>query len=162
MSGIQTYIPTALEVTDRAVEKVQSLKTEEQNDDLKLRVYVTGGGCSGFQYGFSFEDTMAEDDTLVSRNGVTVLVDSLSFQYLAGSTVDYEVGLMGSRFLITNPNASTTCGCGASFSIHPPIWAASKRPKCGCPIRNPQTSYRPGICLCSADHKPAPFHGSCP
>ena len=117
MSGIQTYIPTALEVTDRAVEKVQSLKTEEQNDDLKLGVYVTGGGCSGFQYGFSFEDTMAEDDTLVSRNGVTVLVDSLSFQYLAGSTVDYEVGLMGSRFLITNPNASTTCGCGASFSI---------------------------------------------
>jgi iron-sulfur cluster insertion protein len=117
MSGIQTYIPTALEVTDRAVEKVQSLKTEEQNDDLKLRVYVTGGGCSGFQYGFSFEDTMAEDDTLVSRNGVTVLIDSLSFQYLTGSTVDYEVGLMGSRFLITNPNASTTCGCGASFSI---------------------------------------------
>ena len=117
MSGIQTYIPTALEVTDRAVEKVQSLKTEEQNDDLKLSVYVTGGGCSGFQYGFSFEDTMAEDDTLVSRNGVTVLVDSLSFQYLAGSTVDYEIGLMGSRFLITNPNASTTCGCGASFSI---------------------------------------------
>ena len=117
MSGIQTYIPTALEVTDRAVEKVQSLKTEEQNDDLKLRVYVTVGGCSGFQYGFSFEDTMAEDDTLVSRNGVTVLVDSLSFQYLAGSTVDYEIGLMGSRFLITNPNASTTCGCGASFSI---------------------------------------------
>ncbi len=117
MSGIQTYIPTALEVTDRAVEKVQSLKTEEQNDDLKLRVYVTGGGCSGFQYGFSFEDTMAEDDTLVSRNGVTVLVYSLSFQYLAGSTVDYEIGLMGSRFLITNPNASTTCGCGASFSI---------------------------------------------
>jgi len=117
MSGIQTYIPTALEVTDRAVEKVQSLKTEEQNDDLKLRVYVTGGGCSGFQYGFSFEDTMAEDDTLVSRNGVTVLVDSLSFQYLAGSTVDYEIGLMGSRFLITNPNASTTCGCGSSFSI---------------------------------------------
>lgn len=117
MSGIQTYIPTALEVTDRAVEKVQSLKTEEENDDLKLRVYVTGGGCSGFQYGFSFEDTMAEDDTLVSRDGVTVLVDSLSFQYLAGSTVDYEVGLMGSRFLVTNPNASTTCGCGASFSI---------------------------------------------
>jgi iron-sulfur cluster insertion protein len=117
MSGIQTYIPAALEVTDRAVEKVQILKTEEENEDLKLRVYVTGGGCSGFQYGFSFEDAMAEDDTQVSRDGVTVLVDSLSFQYLAGSTVDYEVGLMGSRFLITNPNASTTCGCGASFSI---------------------------------------------
>jgi iron-sulfur cluster insertion protein len=96
---------------------VKNLKLEEENDNLKLRVFVTGGGCSGFQYGFTFEEDSAEDDTLVSRDGVTVLVDSLSFQYLAGSTVDYEVGLMGSRFLITNPNASTTCGCGASFSI---------------------------------------------
>ena len=117
MSGIQTYIPSALEVTDSAIAKVQSLKSEEENENLKLRVYVTGGGCSGFQYGFSFEDSMAEDDTPVSREGVTVRVDSLSFQYLAGSTVDYEVGLMGSRFIITNPNASTTCGCGASFTI---------------------------------------------
>ena len=117
MSGIQTYIPSALEVTDNAIAKVQSLKSEEENENLKLRVYVTGGGCSGFQYGFSFEDSMAEDDTPVSREGVTVLVDSLSFQYLAGSTVDYEVGLMGSCFIITNPNASTTCGCGASFTI---------------------------------------------
>ncbi|MDG1164924.1 MAG: iron-sulfur cluster insertion protein ErpA [Porticoccaceae bacterium] len=117
MSGIQTFTPTALDVTERAVAKVQSLKAEEDNEGLKLRVYVTGGGCSGFQYGFSFEDTMAEDDTPVSRDGVTVLIDSLSFQYLAGSTVDYEEGLMGSRFVITNPNASTTCGCGASFSI---------------------------------------------
>ena len=106
-----------LDVTERAVAKVHSLKTEEGNDELKLRVYVTGGGCSGFQYGFSFEDIMAEDDTPVSKDGVTVLVDSLSYQYLAGSTVDYEEGLMGSRFIITNPNASTTCGCGASFSI---------------------------------------------
>ena len=117
MSGIQTYIPSALEVTDSAIAKVQSLKSDEENENLKLRVYVTGGGCSGFQYGFSFEDNMAEDDTPVSREGVTVLVDSLSFQYLVGSTVDYEVGLMGSRFIITNPNASTTCGCGASFTI---------------------------------------------
>ncbi|HAZ78392.1 MAG TPA: iron-sulfur cluster insertion protein ErpA [Porticoccaceae bacterium] len=117
MSVIQTYIPSALEVTDSAIAKVQSLKSEEDNENLKLRVYVTGGGCSGFQYGFSFEDTMAEDDTPVIRDGVTVVIDSLSFQYLAGSTVDYEVGLMGSRFVITNPNASTTCGCGASFSI---------------------------------------------
>jgi iron-sulfur cluster insertion protein len=117
MSGIQTFTPSALEVTDSAVAKVQSLKAEEDNEDLKLRVYVTGGGCSGFQYGFSFEDIMAVDDTPVSREGVTVLIDSLSFQYLAGSTVDYEEGLMGSRFIITNPNASTTCGCGASFSI---------------------------------------------
>ncbi len=117
MSGIQTFTPTALDVTDSAVAKVKSLKAEEDNSELKLRVYVTGGGCSGFQYGFSFEEAMAEDDTPVSRDGVTVLVDSLSFQYLAGSTVDYEEGLMGSRFIITNPNASTTCGCGASFSI---------------------------------------------
>ena len=84
---------------------------------MKLRVFVTGGGCSGFQYGFSFEDAMAEDDTQVTKNDVTVLVDSLSYQYLVGATVDYEEGLMGSRFLITNPNASTTCGCGSSFSI---------------------------------------------
>ncbi len=117
MSGIQTFTPTVLDVTERAVAKVHNLKTEEGNDELKLRVYVTGGGCSGFQYGFSFEDIMAEDDTPVSKDGVTVLVDSLSYQYLAGSTVDYEEGLMGSRFIITNPNASTTCGCGASFSI---------------------------------------------
>ena len=117
MSVIQTFTPSALIVTDRAVTKVQSLKAEENNEDLKLRVYVTGGGCSGFQYGFSFESEMAEDDTPVSRDGVTVLIDSLSYQYLAGSTVDYKVDLMGSRFVITNPNASTTCGCGASFSI---------------------------------------------
>ena len=116
MSGVQTYIPSVIEVTDRAVEKVQSLKTEEENDNLKLRVYVTGGGCSGFQYGFSFDDEVAETDTAISRDGVTVLVDYLSFQYLSGSTVDYEVGLFGSKFLITNPNAKTTCGCGASFT----------------------------------------------
>jgi iron-sulfur cluster insertion protein len=117
MSGIETFTPSILEVTENAVAKVQSLKLEEDNEELKLRVYVTGGGCSGFQYGFSFEDVMAEDDTAVTRDGITVLIDSLSYQYLAGSTVDYEEGLMGSRFLITNPNASTTCGCGASFSI---------------------------------------------
>jgi iron-sulfur cluster insertion protein len=117
MSGIETFTPSVLDVTENAVAKVQSLKLEEDNEELKLRVYVTGGGCSGFQYGFSFEDVMAEDDTAVTRDGITVLIDSLSYQYLAGSTVDYEEGLMGSRFLITNPNASTTCGCGASFSI---------------------------------------------
>ena len=117
MSGIETFTPSVLQVTENAVTKVQSLKLEEDNEELKLRVYVTGGGCSGFQYGFSFEDVMAEDDTAVTRDGITVLIDSLSYQYLAGSTVDYEEGLMGSRFLITNPNASTTCGCGASFSI---------------------------------------------
>ena len=117
MSGLQTFTPSVLEITDSAIAKVQSLRAEEDNQDLKLRVYVTGGGCSGFQYGFSFEENMAEDDTPVSRQGVTVLIDSLSYQYLVGSTVDYEESLMGSKFVITNPNASTTCGCGASFTI---------------------------------------------
>ncbi len=117
MSGIQTFTPSVLEITDGAIAKVQSLRLEEDNQELKLRVYVTGGGCSGFQYGFSFEENMAEGDTPVSRDGVTVLIDSLSYQYLVGSTVDYEEGLMGSKFVITNPNATTTCGCGASFTI---------------------------------------------
>ncbi len=117
MSGIQTFTPSILEITAAAAAKVRNLQAEEDNQDLKLRVYVTGGGCSGFQYGFSFEEMMAEDDTAVSRDGIIVLIDSLSYQYLAGSTVDYEEGLMGSKFVISNPNAATTCGCGASFSI---------------------------------------------
>ena len=106
-----------MSLTDSAAAKVQSLIAEEGNPQLKLRVFVTGGGCSGFQYGFSFDEEVADDDTLIENKGASLLVDPLSYQYLVGSTVDYEVGLMGSRFLITNPNASTTCGCGASFSI---------------------------------------------
>lgn len=117
MSVVAEYTPEVLRLTDRAVAKVKSLVEEEENPSLKLRVYVTGGGCSGFQYGFSFEDEAAEDDTLVQKEGVTALVDPLSYQYLAGSEVDYQEGLEGSRFVINNPNASTTCGCGASFSI---------------------------------------------
>ena len=117
MSVIETFTPSVLEITQSAVAKIQNLRDEEDNPQLMLRVYVTGGGCSGFQYGFSFEESIAEDDTQVSREGVTVLVDSLSYQYLVGSTVDYEESLMGSKFMITNPNASTTCGCGASFTI---------------------------------------------
>ncbi len=117
MSVIQTFTPPPLRVTDNAVAKVRNLVEEEGNPDLKLRVFVTGGGCSGFQYGFSFDEVTAEDDTVIERGGVQVLVDSLSFQYLAGAEVDYEEGLQGSRFLINNPNASTTCGCGASFSV---------------------------------------------
>ena len=117
MSVIETFTPSVLEITQSAVAKIQTLRDEEDNPQLMLRVYVTGGGCSGFQYGFSFEETIAEDDTQVSREGVTVLVDSLSYQYLVGSTVDYEESLMGSKFMITNPNASTTCGCGASFTL---------------------------------------------
>ena len=96
---------------------MQQLVAEEENQELKLRVYITGGGCSGFQYGFSFEEQAAEDDAAIERDGVTLLVDPMSFQYLAGSEVDYTEGLEGSRFVVNNPNAATTCGCGASFSI---------------------------------------------
>ncbi|MEH6471604.1 MAG: iron-sulfur cluster insertion protein ErpA [Halopseudomonas sp.] len=103
--------------TDAAAAKVKSLIEEEQNDDLKLRVFVTGGGCSGFSYGFSFDEQMSDDDTTVEKNGVMLLVDPMSFQYLAGSEVDYKEGLQGSQFVIKNPNATTTCGCGSSFSI---------------------------------------------
>lgn len=117
MSVIETFTPTSLQVTNSAVAKVKSLIDEEGNPDLKLRVFVTGGGCSGFQYGFSFDEALAEDDTLVEKDGIAVVVDPLSFQYLAGSTVDYEEGLQGSRFTVTNPNATTTCGCGSSFSV---------------------------------------------
>jgi iron-sulfur cluster insertion protein len=117
MSVAETYTPTALQVTSAAVHKVQELIDEEGNDELKLRVFVTGGGCSGFQYGFTFDELAADDDTAVEKEGVVVLVDPMSFQYLAGSEVDYTEGLEGSRFVINNPNATTTCGCGSSFSV---------------------------------------------
>jgi iron-sulfur cluster insertion protein len=118
MSVAETFDPTAiLQVTERAVHKVQSLLEEEANDELKLRVFVTGGGCSGFQYGFTFDELVAEDDTQVEKDGVVVLVDPMSFQYLAGAEVDYTEGLEGSRFVVSNPNATTTCGCGSSFSV---------------------------------------------
>jgi iron-sulfur cluster insertion protein len=103
--------------TDNAAAKVSELIAEEDNPDLKLRVYVTGGGCSGFQYGFTFDEEANDDDTQVIKNGVTVLVDSMSVQYLSGAEIDYTDGLSGSQFVIRNPNASTTCGCGSSFSV---------------------------------------------
>ena len=117
MSGPEIYTPQALLVSDSAVAKVKSLIDEEGNNDLKLRVYVTGGGCSGFQYGFTFDEVVAEDDSVIERDGIKVLVDALSYPYLAGAKVDYEEGLQGSKFVIQNPNASITCGCGSSFSI---------------------------------------------
>lgn len=117
MSVAESFNPAGINLTARAVNKVRDLVEEEENPSLKLRVYITGGGCSGFQYGFSFEDIAAEDDTVIEREGVAVLVDPMSFQYLVGSEVDYTEGLEGSRFIINNPNAATTCGCGASFSI---------------------------------------------
>lgn len=104
-------------VSEAAVEKINALAHEDENQDLKLRVYVTGGGCAGFQYGFSFVDEVAEDDTVIKKADAEVLIDSLSIQYLTGSTVDYVEGLEGARFVINNPLAQTTCGCGASFSI---------------------------------------------
>ncbi len=117
MSVAESFNPTSINLTANAVRKVQELVSEEENAQLKLRVYITGGGCSGFQYGFSFDEEAAEDDTAIEEGGVTLLVDPMSFQYLVGSEVDYTEGLEGSRFIINNPNATTTCGCGASFSI---------------------------------------------
>ena len=115
MSVVQSQAPTIMSLTDNAAAKVQSLITEEGNPRLKLRVFVTGGGCSGFQYGFSFDEEVAEDDTLIQNKGASLLVDPLSYQYLVGSKVDYLEGLEGSRFVVNNPLATTTCGCGSSF-----------------------------------------------
>ncbi len=115
--SVETFTPTPLIFTQSAANKVKNLVDEEGNPRLKLRVFVTGGGCSGFQYGFTFDEEVAEDDTIVEREGVSLVVDSMSFQYLAGAEVDYQEGLEGSRFVINNPNATTTCGCGSSFSI---------------------------------------------
>ena len=117
MSVVQTHDAVAMALTDNAAKKVSTLITEEGNTDLKLRVFVTGGGCSGFQYGFSFDEAVTEDDTIISNKGATLLVDPLSFQYLVGSQIDYTEGLEGSRFIVNNPLATTTCGCGMSFSI---------------------------------------------
>jgi iron-sulfur cluster insertion protein len=108
---------TPLIFTDNAVGKVRELIEEEGNPDLKLRVFVTGGGCSGFQYGFTFEETINDDDTQFEKDGVTLLIDPMSYQYLVGAEIDYTEGLEGSQFVIRNPNATSTCGCGSSFSV---------------------------------------------
>ena len=108
--------PTPLIFTDSAAAQVADLIAEEGNTDLKLRVFVQGGGCSGFQYGFTFDEAVNEDDTTFEKNGVTLLVDSMSFQYLVGAEIDYKEDINGSQFVIKNPNATTTCGCGSSFS----------------------------------------------
>ena len=110
-------MPSQLEFTPAAAAKVAELIVEEGNAELKLRLYVTGGGCSGFSYGFAFDDAVAEDDTLIVTAGVALVVDAMSLQYVLGARVDFEDGLEGSRFVIHNPNAQTTCGCGSSFSV---------------------------------------------
>ncbi|NOT85535.1 MAG: iron-sulfur cluster insertion protein ErpA [Methylococcaceae bacterium] len=102
--------------SDNAATKVSELIAEEGNDDLKLRVYVSGGGCSGFKYGFTFDEEVNEDDTCIEKSGVTVLIDSMSIQYLNGAEIDYKEDVNGAQFVIRNPNATTTCGCGSSFS----------------------------------------------
>jgi len=110
-------MPAPLVFTDSAAEKVKTLIDEEGNADLKLRVFVTGGGCSGLQYGFTFDETANEDDTVMQKNGVSLLIDPMSYQYLIGAEIDYTEGLEGAQFVIKNPNASSTCGCGSSFTV---------------------------------------------
>ena len=112
---VQIALP--IEFSDAAARKVKTLVEEEENPNLKLRVYVTGGGCSGFQYGFTFDEKVNEGDTTIDKNEVTLVIDPMSLQYLVGGEVDYSEGLEGSRFLVTNPNATTTCGCGSSFTV---------------------------------------------
>jgi iron-sulfur cluster insertion protein len=110
-------MPAPLVFTDSAAAKVKQLIDEEGNAELKLRVFVSGGGCSGFQYGFTFDEVTNEDDTVMQKDGVTLLIDAMSYQYLVGAEIDYTQGVEGEQFVIKNPNATTTCGCGSSFSV---------------------------------------------
>ena len=106
-----------IDFSQSAADKVKALIAQEEDDTLRLRVFITGGGCNGFSYGFTFDDDVAEDDALVERSGVSMVVDAMSYPYLEGSMVDYVEDLSGSQFVVTNPNAASTCGCGNSFSI---------------------------------------------
>ena len=112
-----SMMPSPLLFSDSAADKVPALIVEEGNDDLKLRVFVTGGGCSGLQYGFTFDEITNEDDTILEKNGVHLLIDPMSYQYLVGAEIDYTEGLEGAQFVIKNPGATSTCGCGSSFSV---------------------------------------------
>jgi iron-sulfur cluster insertion protein len=111
-----TEMPSPLNFTDSAAAKVKQLIDEEGNADLKLRVFVTGGGCSGFQYGFTFDETTNDDDAVMEKGGVTLLIDPMSYQYLVGAEIDYSESVEGAQFVIKNPNATSSCGCGSSFS----------------------------------------------
>lgn len=113
----ENIAPSPLVFTDAAASKVKTLIEEENNPELKLRVFISGGGCSGFQYGFTFDEKIEDGDTSVENSGVVLLIDPMSFQYLAGAEIDYTEGLQGEQFVIRNPNATTTCGCGSSFSV---------------------------------------------
>ena len=116
MQVTEIKMPDPMLFTDSAANKVKRLIEEEGNADLKLRVFVSGGGCSGLQYGFTFDEVTNEDDTVLDKNGVQLLIDPMSFQYLAGAEIDYQDGLEGAQFVIKNPGATSTCGCGSSFS----------------------------------------------
>jgi iron-sulfur cluster insertion protein len=106
-----------INISDSAVSKITELLAEENNPKLKLRTFVQGGGCSGFQYGFTFDEEVNEDDFVIDKEGMTLLIDAMSMQYLQGATIDYKEDLMNSSFTIVNPNAQSTCGCGSSFSV---------------------------------------------
>jgi iron-sulfur cluster insertion protein len=116
-SDSNTDLYTMITLTESALEKITDILAEENNPQVKLRTFVQGGGCSGFSYGFTLDEEQNEDDFVIDNNGVIVLVDSMSMQYLQGATIDYKEELMGSSFTINNPNAQTTCGCGSSFSV---------------------------------------------
>ena len=116
MNAVTETMPDPLVFTESAANKVKQLIEEEGNPELKLRVFVTGGGCSGFQYGFTFDEETNEDDTTLQKGGVTLLIDPMSLQYLVGAEIDYQENIEGAQFVIKNPNASSTCGCGSSFS----------------------------------------------
>lgn len=115
--AVPEMMPDPITFTDAAVAKVKELMDEEGNPNLKLRVFVQGGGCAGFQYGFTFDETQNEDDAVMEKGGVKLLIDSMSYQYLVGAKIDYKEGLSGEQFVIDNPNAVTTCSCGSSFSV---------------------------------------------
>jgi iron-sulfur cluster insertion protein len=114
---LKTHSETLLDFSDSAARKAKALIADEGNPELKLRVFVQGGGCSGFQYGFTFDDKVKDGDRTIENQGVTLVIDPMSYEYLAGAEVDYKESLEGSMFVINNPNATTTCGCGASFSV---------------------------------------------
>lgn len=117
MSETATAMTVDVTFTDAAAEKVRQLIEEEKNSSLKLRIYISGGGCSGFQYGFAFDENVGDGDVTVANGDVALVIDPMSYQYLIGSEVDYTEGLEGAQFVVRNPNATTTCGCGSSFSV---------------------------------------------
>jgi len=117
MNETATAMSAEVSFSDAAAKKVKNLIAEEKNPNLKLRIYISGGGCSGFQYGFSFDENVGEGDVTVENDGVVLVIDPMSYQYLVGAEVDYTEGLEGAQFVVRNPNATTTCGCGSSFSV---------------------------------------------